>query len=61
MSEQEPDFNKLRQTADDRTIDLSHGESKSITGSAQTIGLEPSDEFVAPTMALDSFEPESDS
>lgn len=35
-------------------------EEKSITGSAQSIGIEPTDNFVAPTMALDSFEPTSD-
>jgi hypothetical protein len=35
-------------------------EEKSITGSAQSIGIEPSDNFVAPTMALDSFEPTAD-
>lgn len=58
MSEQEPEFNKLREDGFEHS-DLS--ESKSITGSAQTVGFDPSDSFIAPTMALDAFEPESES
>lgn len=57
MSDQAPEFNKL-QGSDDRNIDLS--EHKSIQGSAQSIAQEPSEEYVAPTMALDSLQSDSD-
>jgi len=35
-------------------------ESKSLTASGHSIGIEPSVEFVAPTMALDSLPSDSD-
>lgn len=57
MSDQEPEPTTIPETAE-KVIE--HSEERSITGSAQAIGLEPSEDFVAPTMALDSFEPESD-
>lgn len=58
MSENAPEpIKKLEEPRE-----LSHAsEEKSITGSAQSVGIEPSDDFVAPTMALDAYEPESDS
>jgi hypothetical protein len=59
MSEQQPEANELRGIDADRNS-IFH-EEKSVTGSAQTLAFEPSDNFVAPSMALDSFEPESDS
>lgn len=58
MTEQTPEFNKLREDSELRHIELS--EQKSIAGSGQTIGLDADIDFVAPTMALDSYEPDSD-
>lgn len=58
MSEGDSHSEELRKIETTRTIDLS--EQKSITGSAQSIGLEPSENFVAPVMALDLIEPSSD-
>lgn len=58
MSEQDPEFNTARETAESQTIDLT--EEGSVIGSGQTIGIEPGDNFIAPTMALDSLEQESD-
>lgn len=61
MSEQKPESDKqIRHEetveSDERSIDL----SKSLTGSAQMIDLEPGEGYEPPTMALDSIEPESD-
>jgi hypothetical protein len=57
MSDHEPKPDKAPELPDERTIE--HAE-KSITGSGQALGQEPSEDFVAPTMALDSIEPDSD-
>lgn len=59
MSEQEPEFNKLREPSERPSSEIFH-EEKSITGSGQTIGLEPGENFIAPTMALDSLQSDSD-
>lgn len=56
MSENAPEASRPVETS----RELSHVEEKSFTGSAQAIGIEPSETFVAPTMAVDAFEPESD-
>jgi hypothetical protein len=55
MTEQDCESNKLREPSEPQNTDLSH-EEKSITGSGQTIGLEPGENFIAPTMALDSLQ-----
>lgn len=57
MSEEAPEFNKLAQPSEPRTIDT---EEKAILGSGQSHGTEPSENFIAPTMALDALEPDSD-
>ena len=44
-----------RETAEEGYVE------KSFTGSAQSIGLEPGEDFVPPTMSLDAYEPEADS
>lgn len=58
MSEQHPEDAQPREP---ETREFSHAEeSKSITGSGQTIGLTPGENFIMPTMALDSLETEQE-
>lgn len=57
MSEKRPEREDPRESA---PIELSHLEERSITGSGQTIGLAPGDNYISPTMALDSLEFEQD-
>jgi len=59
MSDSEPQIKKLSEPSTPDPDDLSH-EEKSITGSGQTVGLEPGEQFVPPTMALDSLQDDSD-
>lgn len=59
MSDQDPKSSKAREPSEPHPSDLTH-EEKSITGSGQAIGLEPGEDFIAPTMALDSLQSDSD-
>lgn len=57
VSEQQPEIQNPRETIDLSAVE--HAEQRSITGSGQTIGIEPGENFIAPTMALDSLDQES--
>lgn len=56
MTESTPENKRLDAEG---TRDFSHSE-ESITASGHSVGIEPSEDFVAPTMALDSLPAETD-
>lgn len=57
MNEQDRERNKRSQAPESDRFELR--ESEIFHGSGQSLNMEPGEGFVAPTMALDEFEPES--